>query len=214
VFEEKTSPLIYLNSRRGPLPRVQGVDLEVRYTLEANAPYFISETRLRFEKEKGVIAVRNDEMVLFRELCDTLIYRDKKGAIVRLPLKEKEGTPYGLVHVAPDDAAWAGLLNSREGFGFFSLRLAYANANLEIPGSFFHKAGTYFYAPSDGHYVYWVRPIIYTWADFFTRDLFAYVPAGSFFYEKNAYLVTRWSEDLPQKIESLLLKLRRPLRVF
>lgn len=214
VFEEKTGAYLYLNSRRGPLPRVKGVRLDVKYTLEADAPYFLSETRLNFEEGQGVIAVRNDEMVLFRELFDFLFYRNKKGEIIKLPLKEKEGVPFGLVHVAPEDLGWVGLVNSRDSFGFFSLRLQAALGNFEVPGDFLHKAGTYFYAPSDGNYVYWVRPLIYTWADHFTNNHFAYVPKGSFFYEKNAYVVLRLSQDLPQELDMLVERLRHPLRVF
>jgi len=214
VFEEKAGAYLYLNSRRGPLPRIKGVTLEVKYTLEADAPYFISETRLNFEEGQGVIAVRNDEMVLSRELFDSLLYRDKKGEIIKLPLKEKEGMPFGLVHIEPEDLSWVGLENSRDGLGFFSLRLQAAHGNFEVPGEFLHKAGTYFYAPSDGNYVYWVRPLIYTWADYFTNSHFAYVPRGSFFYEKNAYVVLRLSDDWPQKLDLLVKKLHHPLRVF
>jgi hypothetical protein len=214
IAEEKVGRFLYLNSRRGPLPRVKGVMLDVKYTLETDAPYFFSETRLDFGESQGVIAVRNDEMVLFRELFDSLLYRDKKGDIIKLPLREKEGMPFGLVHVAPEDLGWVGLVNSREGFGFFSLRLLAAHGNFEFPGEFLHKAGTYFYAPADGNYVYWVRPLIYTWADYFTNNNFAFVPKGSFFYEKNAYIVARLSDDLPQKLDSLLKRLRNPLRIF
>ena len=214
VFEEKAGAYLYLNSRRGPLPRIKGVTLEVKYTLEADAPYFLSETRLNFEEGQGVIAVRNDEMVLSRELFDSLLYRDKKGEIIKLPLKEKEGMPFGLVHIEPEDLSWVGLENSRDGLGFFSLRLQAAHGNFEVPGEFLHKAGTYFYAPSDGNYVYWVRPLIYTWADYFTNSHFAYVPKGSFFYEQNAYIVLRLSDDWPQKLDLLLKKLHHPLRVF
>jgi len=214
VLEEKCGAYLYLNSRHGPLPRLQGVRLDIKYTIEAGAPYFLSETRLNFDEGLGVIAVRNDEMVLFRELFDFLFYRDKKGEIIKLPLKEKEKAPFGLVHVAPEDLSWVGLVNTRDGFGFFSLRLRSAHGNFEVPGEFLHKAGTYFYAPADGNYVYWVRPLIYTWANYFTNNHFAYVPKGSFFYEKNAYIVLRLSQDLPQTLDRLSIKLRNPLRVF
>ena len=214
VFEERGGEFLYLNLRKGPLPRIPGVSLEVKYTLEANAPYFISETWLDFENDLGVIAVRNDEMVFDRELFDSLIYKDKNQKIVKMPLKEKEGVPFGLAHIAPDDLDWVGLMNTKERYGFFGLRLNSAVGNFEIPGSFLHKTGTYFYAPSDGNYVYWVRPLIYTWADYTTNNLLTFVPKGSFFYEKNAYVLLRWSDDLRPKIETLLQKLRNPLRVF
>jgi len=94
------------------------------------------------------------------------------------------------------------------------LRINAADGNLEVPGPFPLKTGTCFYAPSDGNYVYWVRPLIYTWADFFTNTLHALVPKGSFFYEKNAYGVWRVTDDLAQRLDELLVKLKNPLRVY
>ncbi len=213
-FEEKSGASLYLNSRKGPMPRIKDVFLEVKYTVEANAPYFISETRMNLLNDLGVIAVRNDEMVLFKELFDSLVYRDKTRRIVKMPLAEKNGVPFGVVHIAPDSLDWVGLVNTKEGYGFFSLRLNAAAGNLEIPGEYHHKAGTYFYAPADGNYVYWVRPLIYTWGDFFTNNLFTFVPKGSFFYEKNAYIVLRLEDDWPHRLDTWHKILTNPLRVF
>ncbi len=213
-FEEKAGNHYYLNVRKGCMPRIKGVDLEVKYAFEAAAPYFVSETRLRFDSDLGVIAVRNDEMVLFKELFDSLVYKPKNQGIVKLPLREKPGFPFGLVHIAPEDVDWVGLVSTKDSYGFFCLRLNASNGNFELPGNFFQRAGTYFYAPSDGNYVYWVRPLIYTWADFATNNLLAFVPKGSFFYEKNAYVIWRLDKDWPQKIDRLLARLKNPLRVF
>jgi hypothetical protein len=214
VAEEKNGPLVYLNARRGPMPRVKDVNLEVRYAVPAGAPYFICETRLTFEKDLGVIAVRNDEMVLYKELFDSLLYRDKNGALVKRPLRELPGRPFGLVHIAPDDIPWVGLINTKAGYGFFSLRLAAASSDLGVAGDFHHKAGTYFYAPSDGEYVYWVRPLLYTWAEYATNALLTFVPRGSFCYEKNAYLVLKLDDGTPEALDTLRRRLSNPLRVF
>jgi hypothetical protein len=214
AFEEKTGGLVYLNSRRGPLPRVKDVTLEVRYEVDSGHPYFISETRLTAEKDLGVIAVRNDEMVLYKELFDSLMYRNKKGRVVTMALREKPEAPFGLVHIAPPDIPWAGLVNIKAGYGFFSLRLEAAAASLDPAGDFSHKAGTYFYAPADGDYVYWVRPLLYTWGDYTTNSLLTFLPKGSFFYERNAYVLLRMNDRTPQEIDTLLRKLRNPLRVF
>jgi len=213
-FEERNGAYFYLNSRQGPMPRIKDVFLEIKYIVEANAPFFISETRMNFLGNLGVIAVRNDEMVLFRELFDSLVYRDKREKLINIPLIEKQNVPFGLVHIAPDNLDWVGLVNAKEGYGFFSLRLNAAAGNLEIPGEFHHRAGTYFYAPGDGNYVYWVRPLIYTWGDFTTNNLFTFVPKGSFFYEKNAYIVLRLEGDWPLRLDTWHRKLTHPLRVF
>jgi len=212
--EEKNGPLLYLNARSGPMPRIKDVFLEVKYTLERKAPHFLAETRMRVDKDLGVIALRNDEMVLFKDLFDTLVYRAKDGRVVLKPLREIPGSPYGLAHIAPDDLGWVGLLNLGAGYGFFSLRLESSVSNLSLGGGLPRKAGTYFYAPSDGNYVYWVRPWVYTWGEFATSRLLTALPAGSVFYEKNAYLVRRWSDGTADDLDGLLKRLKNPLRVF
>jgi len=214
AFEERAGGLVYASSRRGPMPHIRDVDLEVRYEVSAGHSYFISETRLTFGKDLGVIAVRNDEMVLYKELFDSLMYRDKDGRVVTLPLRELPEAPFGLAHIAPLDIPWAGLVNTKEGYGFFSLRILAAASGLGPAGDFGHKAGTYFYAPSDGDYVYWVRPYLYTWGDYATNNLLTFVPKGSSFYEKNAYVLLRLTGRTPGELDALLRKLRDPLRVF
>ncbi len=213
-IEENNGPLVYLNTRKGPMPRIRDVFLEVKYTLEKDAPYFLAETRMRVDKDLGVVALRNDEMVLFKELFDTIVYRDAGGKAVQHPLREQPGRPYGLAHIAPSDAAWVGLLNKKAGFGFFSLRLVSSVSNLDPGGLFTHRAGTYFYAPSDGDYVYWVRPWLYTWGEFATSQLLTALTSGSVFYEKNAYLVSRWDGATPGALNALLERLLHPLGVF
>jgi hypothetical protein len=214
AFEEKNGPVLYLNSRSGPMPRVKDVFLEVKYTLEGKARHFLAETRMRVDRDLGVVALRNDEMVLFKDLFDTLVYRDKGGRVIRKPLREIPGSPYGLAHIAPPDLGWVGLLNLKAGFGFFSLRLESSTSNLSLGGGLPRKAGTYFYAPSDGDYVYWVRPWLYTWGEFATSQRLTALPAGSVFYEKNAYLVSRWTEGTAEDLDRLLERLKNPLRVF
>jgi len=213
-FEESRGPLLYLNSRAGPMPRIKDVFLEVKYTLEKEAPHFIAETRMRVDRNLGVVALRNDEMVLFRDLFDALAYRDKDGAVVLKPLREIPGAPHGLAHTAPPDLGWVGLVSLKSGAGFFSLRLESSVSNLGLGGDFSRRAGTYFYAPADGDYVYWVRPWLYTWGESATANLLTALPAGSMFYEKNAYLVLRWDETAPEALDALLRRLKNPLRVW
>ena len=213
-FNEILGNLLYSSTRRGPLQKIKEVDLEIKYILEADSPYFITETLLSFNKDLGVIAVRNDEMVLYRELFDTLIYRNKRGKIIKKSLKESRDYPDGLVHRTEDDLNWVGLLNTKDNYGFFSLRLEYTNFHMGPSGSWLNKPGTYFYAPSDGKYVYWVRPLTYTWADFATRNLFTHIPNGSHFYERNAYLVLPLKRGFEKKLETILKKLKNPVRIF
>jgi hypothetical protein len=166
------------------------------------------------KKGLAVIAMRNDEMVLHNELFDSLIYKNKNNLVTQMSLTEKEGYPDGLVHVAPDDVPWVGLLNTQLNYGFFSLRIDYANSNFKSSGNWLNKPGTYFYAPSGGKYVYWVRPLLYTWSNYTTRNLLTYLPEGSTFYEKNAYILLLLTEDFPTKLDNLLKKLKNPIRIY
>lgn len=213
-FAEREGAFVYINARQGPMPRIKDVNLEVRYTVEKDAPYFISETLMTVEKDMGVIALRNDEMVLYKKLFDTIVYKDPREGLVKRPLVELAGHPYGLAHIAPSGAPWVGLVHAANKYGFFSIRLEEASANLDASGGFEHKAGTYFYAPSDGEYVYWVRPYLYTWGDYVTSTQLTFLPRGSFFYEKNAYVLLPWDDKTAGTLDELALKLRNPLRAF
>ncbi|MGD2295878.1 MAG: hypothetical protein PVF22_08580 [Candidatus Aminicenantes bacterium] len=214
-FDEKIGKFLYINSRRGPLQKIKGVDLAVKYTIDKKAPYFISETSLVVNRDLGVKAIRNDEMVLYKELFDTLIYKNKQDRIVQMPLEEKPGYPDGFVFAAPENLDWVGLLklNTENKYGFFSLRISSLNTNLGTAGDWLNKPGTYFYAPSSGKYVYWVRPLLYTWSEYPTRFLLTHVPAGSLFYEKNAYILLRLKKGYAKELDTLLLKLRNPVRI-
>lgn len=213
-FDETAGKYLYINTRRGPLQKIKDVNLEIRYTLGTDLPYFVSETKMTFKKDLGVSAIRNDEMVLYKELFDSLVYKNKTGKIIKMPLQKKRDFPDGLVHVAPDDLEWVGLVNSEKKYGFFSIRVDYANTNLAISGNWLNKPGTYFYAPSNGKYVYWVRPLLYTWSEFTTRNLLTFVPEGSVFYEKNAYIILPLNGEYSEILDTLLKKLKNPVRVY
>jgi hypothetical protein len=214
VFEEKTGALLYRNLRRGPMPRIKDVELEVLYTIAADAPWILSETRLTAANDLAVIAVRNDEMVFSKELFDALIYKSRRRGVVQAALAPKPGLPFGLAGIGPEDADWVGLLNTRENYGFFCLRVQELNAAVVPAGPFLHKPGTYFYAPSDGDYVYWVRPLLYTWGDYGTNAYLTALPKGSVFYERNAYLALRLGRDFRERLDAYLVGLRNPVKVF
>jgi hypothetical protein len=42
----------------------------------------------------------------------------------------------------------------------------------------------------------------------------SFVPGGSFFYEKNAYVLLRLTDRTPQELDTLLRRIRNPLRAF
>ena len=131
-----------LNARSGPMPRVK--DVIARGPLSRRRRPSLVHLRDddgRRRRTSASIAVRNDEMVLYKELFDSFMYRDPNGEVVTGPLAEMPETPFGLAHIAPPDLAWVGLVNTREKFGFFSLRLAAAASNLGLGGDFPSRPG-------------------------------------------------------------------------
>lgn len=211
---EKNGPLVYVNARKGPLPRIKDIFVEVRYELEQEAPYVLVETRTTARKDLGVVALRNDQMVFGKRLFDTLIYKDPKEGVVERPLLELPDKPYGLVHLAPAEAEWVGLVNSFNRFGFFGVRVSSVNTSLDAAGPISHRAGTFFYAPAEAEYIYWVRPLLGTWGDYATYTRTLFLPQGSEFYEKNAYLMLPMDERTPAVLDDLCRRLRNPVRVY
>ena len=153
-------------------------------------------------------------MVFGKRLFDTLIYKDPKDGIVERPLLELPDKPYGLVHIAPAEAEWVGLVNSFNRYGFFGVRVSAVNTSLDAAGSFSHRAGTFFYAPAEAEFVYWVRPLLSTWGDHATSQRTVFLPQGSEFYEKNAYLLLPMDERTPAVLDDLGRRLRNPVRVY
>jgi hypothetical protein len=211
---EKNGPLVYVNARKGPLPRAKDIYVEIRYELEQGAPYFLVETRATARKDLGVIALRNDQMVFARRLFDSLVYKDPVDGVVERPLLEMPDKPYGMVHVAPADAEWIGFINSFNRFGFFGVRISSLDLNMDAAGAFSHRAATYFYAPTEADYVAWVRSPLTTWGEYSTNTLPLFLPEGSEFYEKNAYLLLPMDESTPSALDDLARRLRNPLRVY
>jgi len=211
---EKNGSVVYINARKGPLPHIKDIELEVKYTLEKDAPYILSETMMTVTRDLGVSALRNDEMVFYRRLFDSLVYKDAKDGLVQRPLIELSDAPDGIAFIAPADAEWVGLINTLNRYGFFSVRVASLAANLGAAGDFLHRAGTYFYAPAEAEFVHWVRPLLYTWGEASTKTQLTFLPQGSVFYEKNAYLFMPLSGTTAASLDALAARLKTPLRVF
>jgi len=213
-LEEKAGQYLYINSRRGPFQKLRDMELEIRYTMEVNSSFFITETKMTVNRDLSVASINNDKMVMQKDLFDTLIYKNKQNKVIKSSLKEKAGYLDGFVEQAAADCDWIGLLNSNKKYGFFSLRIEFINSNLTSLGGWTSNSGSSFYAPSDRDLVYWVRPLINTFSDLVTRNMLTFVPAGSWFYEKNAYVLLPLKKGYAKKLDELLKKLKNPIRIF
>lgn len=213
-LEEKAGQYLYINSRRGPLQKLRDVELEVRYSMEVNSSFFVSETKMKVNRDLSVVSLNNDKMILHRDLFDTLIYKNKKNKVVKKTLNEIPIDFDGLIEQTAADCDWVGLLNSKEKYGFFSLRIAYVNSNLSSLGGWMSNTGTNFHSQAGRDLVYWVRPLINNWSDPVTRNLLTFVPAGSWFYEKNAYVILELNKGYAKRLDEILRKLQNPIRIY
>ncbi len=211
-YQENEGPFFWIQSRKGSMPIIKDIFLEVQYTLQKETRYLVSETRMTPLKQLSLAALRNDEMVVDHKLFDHLIY-SSNGKVTILPLKPQPKGFQGLYHVAPFDADWVGFVHSKQNIGFFSLRLEHSNQSFDGSPLALHKPGTYFYAPDLQSYIYWVRALFYTWGEFATSNFLTFVPKGSSFYEKNAYLFLQLKEGYLKEVEGFFKKLKFPARV-
>ena len=177
-----TGPVISFADMWGPLRDIPQVDAAVRYEFFAGKPYFISTTNLRINETVQVIALRNAEIVIKRELITHAAWYDAlRGEIMEYDVTNMpELTDVKML----DDVPWISFYNKETGMGFAGIQLNYSNAGLEnrprLLNPFFYITG--------GPWIYWARALS---LPFLSANMQQVVPAlkGNFFTEKWAYLM-------------------------
>ena len=203
-----TGPIISFSDVWGPLREIPEVDASVRYEFFAGKPYFISTTNLRINETVHVIALRNAEIVIKRELISHAAWydalRDKvmEFDVTNMP----ELTDVKML----DDVPWISFYNTETGIGFAGIQLNYSNAGLEnrtrLLNPFFYITG--------GPWIYWARALSLPFLASNMQQMVP-VPKGNFFTERWAYLL--YETDKGQQPYAPVLewqkKLTSPLRV-
>ena len=203
-----TGPVISFADMWGSLREIPEVDASVRYEFYAGKPYFISTTNLRINETVQVIALRNAEVVIKRELITHAAWydalRDKVMTfdVTNMP----ELTDVKML----DDVPWISFYNKETGIGFAGIQLNYANAGLEnrtrLLNPFFYITG--------GPWIYWARALSLPFLASNMQQVVP-VPKGNFFTERWAYLlyeIDRGAEPYAPVLE-WQKKLTAPLRV-
>ncbi len=184
------------------------VDASVRYQFYPGVPYFISSTTMRINERIDVIALRNGEIVLKRELITHAAWYDvlRDSVIVYDVKKMPDLTDLTL----EDDVPWITFYNEETGIGFCGIQLDYANAGLENRPRLLNP---YMYI-TGGPWIYWTRALSFP---FLSSNHQQVIPAmkGYFFAERWAYLT--YEIDKGEKPYAPVLKwqkrLTNPLRV-
>jgi hypothetical protein len=209
-FEQNSGPLRHRTRRYAPLPHMNSVVANVTYEFFANQPYVIMSSFMEVQKDLFVQALRNSEIVFNHAVLNEFVWQDPLGKIQSLKIETARKHPIHALEI-PAWTPWMAFINREKGVGFAGITLAYDNGNrFGQPPS---ETQPYFYV-QNGPWIYWARPNVYPFGGLnFTRMM--PVRAGSFYYEKNAWVPFRLARsDTPfQGLQRIQQMLTRPLLV-
>jgi len=208
--DQLSGPLMYRTRRYAPLPHMTSVAANVTYEFYACAPYVVMSSFMEVQTNLFVQALRNSEIVFNHAVLNEFVWLDELGKIQSLKIETAKKHPIHALEIPPR-TPWMAFINRERGVGFANIMLACENGNrYGQPPS---ETQPYFYV-QNGPWIYWSRPIVYPFGGLnFTRMM--PVRAGSFYFEKNAWLPFRLGKgDEPFKdLERLQKQLTHPLFV-
>jgi hypothetical protein len=208
IYDQISGPLMHRTRRYAPLPHMDSVVANVSYEFYAGCPYVIMSSFMEVGKDMFVQALRNSEIVFNHAVLNEFVWEDPLGRIQNLKIETARKHPIHALEI-PARTPWMAFVNREKGVGFASIMLAYDNGNrFGQPPS---ETQPYFYV-QNGPWIYWARPNVYPFGGLnFTRMM--PVRAGSFYYEKNAWVPFRLAKgEAPfTEIERLQKLLTHPL---
>ena len=203
-----TGPVISFADMWGSLRDISQVDASVRYEFFPGKPYFISTTNLRINETVQVIALRNAEIVIKRELITHVAWYDAlRDEIIEYDITNMPDLNDIRMY---DDVPWISFYNKETGMGFAGIQIKYSNAGLENRTRLLNP----FFYITFGPWVYWARALS---LPFHTANMQQLSPVlkGNFFTERWAYLL--YEADKGKQSFAPVLewqkKLTTPLRV-
>jgi len=173
--------------RSGRTDSIPEIHVEGKYKFFANQPYFIFESTMTMEEDVSLDLLRNDEMTM-DSLFTHVVYQKADRMISRLKLYDSELDSLESNPI-PDNAGFVGFYNSNHGYGLASIRMEYDNTNNEGNLSALFNPYTKI-SKSTGNGRYWNRVLI---------DSVTSVPKGSKYLEKNAYLIFKVGQEVPEE---------------
>ena len=215
TYSEIQGPVIFETKRSGTLPGMPEVHLTIIYRFVSQQRYILISTLLEIGKDIGVIALRNDEMVIRKTLFSMCGWKAKSGKVNVSPLVQSPTATYEVAQLAEADAPWVCLFHPGTRLGFGSVRINFTQFRQTDGEIATWHQHTYIYAPPDGPYIYWVRPMIYSWANKEIANQKLLVPAGSYYYEQNAYMPFRIGTGKRhfESLNDLENRMKHPLEV-
>jgi hypothetical protein len=203
--DRSQGPVVAQSRRTGFHSEYPEIAMEGEYRFFAHVPYFLFRSEMVMKQEVALRLLRNDEMTMDGFFTHVAWPGRGRGAPPR-------AAPFDDRHAIlekepiPADAPWVLFFHEEKGYGFGSVRLRFDNQNAAGKPSPLYRAETNI-SDGVGGGRYWNRRLI--------NDGNVLAPAGSRYFEENAYVVFRLRPGaLPEKIGEFLeweRKLRNPL---
>jgi len=202
-------PVFFTTKRHAPLPLYPEVVCSLTYRFYADKPYIVVESMIDVTEDMDVVALRNGEIVLNRNVVREFAWKKADGQIGSVVITDRPRHPTrGMdLHIS---TPW---------FAFYNREIpcALAVMNLEV-SAYRRDRGLVEWAPWNylhwGPWTYCARPLIYTFATPNPQRVI-HVSAGSSYYERMVFYPCRLGQSDEERfvaIEETAAKLQHPLR--
>lgn len=188
-YREIQGPIMWQSLRTGDIPRSNGVDTSVTYTIFAGMPVIFEASMMRFTRDTRVNAVRNNELVFSRGYHTHGIYTEHDGQITAVRGYDPDDPPkiHGDLGVEPlpPDIPFIGLFHETRGHGVGMVTLErFTHGTQSLTSAQSGGASYYFndygeHRELDKNFLYFCRGEIRSPT---------VVPAGAVFAERSAIL--------------------------
>jgi len=185
-------------------------NVSITYRFYERVPWIHMSSKIEIKKDIAVKALRNGEIVLNRELVDEFAWRLANGKAGTMVITDGPRHPQH-AKVLPPDTPWTCFFTRKHGCGLGMITSKLAD--FCVDGGMPKIYNRYSYLQW-GPWVYYARPLVYTFASNNPGKL-VHVPAGNIYYEEMAFVPMRVDpQNLDfQNLEHLYIKLSKPLDV-
>lgn len=222
-----TGSLAAIVERSGPLafsaaagdtddPGVPEVEVSITYGFHASEPYVVQTSAITALADVELHTIRNGGELTYGPGNFThAVWEDESGELMGLPLGGMADRDIDARHGGriPATVPWFSFVNRDTGTGMAVLYLRYENLNPRLHSGLapIHNDGIWIYSAVEGDFYF--RAPIWEYALYDReRSPAVLVPAGSLYYERNAWLPFEFAGNDFEAVRAVSRRLRNPLR--
>jgi len=197
-YETQSGPIFFMTKRWGPFPLYPEVEVSITYLFYAHAPYILITSTIDVLKDIDVVALRNGEIVLNRNVAREFAWKNSRNETNSVVITERPRHPIRALDIEAV-TPWFTWYNREIGaaLGVIDLELTHMRrstglSRVEQPYRYMHW----------GPWTYCARPLIYTFATNNPQRVIR-APGKSTYYEKMAVLPFRLGNADTVRFESI-----------